>query len=70
MELIQFMKKLLLKGFLGAGYKFPGKGTILVSLKDNDKEEGVGIVSDFIKHGFDITATKGTANILSKKDLI
>ena len=62
-------EKALLKGFLGAGYKFHSQGTVLVSIKDNDKEEAVNIVDYFLKQGFDIIATKYSGEYLTNKGI-
>ena len=62
-------EKALLKGFLGAGYQFFKKGTILATIRDKDKEEALEILKEFYDLGFDIVATKGTAVHLFKKGI-
>ncbi|WP_058485516.1 carbamoyl-phosphate synthase large subunit [Defluviitalea phaphyphila] len=53
--------KALFKAFSGAGYTFPNKGKVFVSLRKKDREEALKIVKDFINFGFEIIATDGTA---------
>lgn len=57
------------KAQIAANSKLPLSGTVFVSVKDRDKE----LVSPFIKKlydlGFNITATKGTANVLIKNGI-
>jgi len=60
-------EKALLKAFEGAGYTFPESGNILVSVKNNDKDESLEIVKEFINLGFNITATQFTAKFLRDK---
>ena len=52
------------KAQIAAGNPLPTEGTVLVSLADPDKREGVGLVSQLDDLGFDILATVGTARVL------
>jgi carbamoyl-phosphate synthase large subunit len=54
----------LLKGLIAAGYTMKKPGNLLVTLKDADKEEALGIVRQFRSLGFNIFATEGTAEYL------
>ena len=55
----------LLKGLLGAGIKIPQKGNILITVKDNDKQELIPIAEGFSMMGFNIYATGKTAKLLN-----
>ena len=52
------------KAQIAAGNPIPVKGTVLVSLADSDKREGVALVSQLHDWGFTVFATQGTARIL------
>lgn len=54
----------LYKGCVAAGYSFPEKGTVLVTVADRDKEEVLSIVRELVGLGFKILATSGTAKAL------
>ncbi|MEW6572587.1 MAG: carbamoyl-phosphate synthase large subunit, partial [Bacillota bacterium] len=54
----------LYKGCVAAGYSFPEKGTVLVTVSDRDKEETMSIVRELADLGFSILATSGTAKVL------
>lgn len=54
------------KGFVGAGYKMKKNGGVFISVKDSDKTEISEIGKDFQQLGFDIYATDGTEEVLSK----
>lgn len=41
-------------------------GTVLVSLADADKEEGLPLIRRFYQMGFNLEATKGTADFLKQ----
>ena len=51
----------MLKSQLGAGSRLPTKGTVVLSVKDGDKDRAVEIAADLAELGFGIVATKGTA---------
>ncbi|HSA07006.1 MAG TPA: carbamoyl-phosphate synthase large subunit [Candidatus Gastranaerophilales bacterium] len=57
-------EKALAKAFLGAGYLFPEKGNIMISVKKADKEESLSIVRKFQELGFGIIATQLTSKFL------
>ena len=54
----------LYKAFLGAGINLPKYKNMIISARDEDKEEIVGIAKRFEALGYRIFATKGTAEAL------
>ena len=46
--------------------ELPLDGTVLISVCDKDKDEVVEVAKDFVKTGFKILATKGTAKVLEE----
>jgi len=54
----------LYKGLLGAGFKIPKKGSVLLTVRDTDKNDLIPIAQDFEKLGFKIYATGNTAHTL------
>ncbi len=57
-------EKALVKAFQAAGYVFPEKGNVMISVKKEHKEEVLPIVREFQELGFDITATQLTSGFL------
>ncbi len=57
-------EKALLKAFMGAGYTFDQTGKVLFSVADKNKVESVQYARDFIKRGYELIATEGTASYL------
>jgi len=55
----------LYKGFTGAGYNFPVKGTVLLAVADVYKYEAVAVAKELIDLGFNVLATEGTAKVLN-----
>jgi len=55
----------LYKGFTAAGYNFPLKGTVLMSIADICKGEAVDVAKELKHLGFDLLATEGTAKVLN-----
>jgi transcription elongation factor GreA len=51
----------MLKSQLGAGSRLPTKGTVVISVKNNDKDRAVKVASELVDLGFQIAATRGTA---------
>ena len=51
----------MLKSQLGAGSRLPTSGTVVITVKNNDKDRAVKIASELVDLGFDVVATKGTA---------
>ena len=57
----------LLKAFKGAGMKAPKKGgRIIVTVKDEDKDEMIGIARGFYDMGIELLATSGTCKALNE----
>jgi carbamoyl-phosphate synthase large subunit len=59
----------MLKSQLGAGSKLPTKGTVVITVKNNDKDRAVKIASDLYNLGFTLAATKGTAAAIAASGL-
>ena len=57
----------LYKAFLGAGVKLPKHKKMIITVKDQDKEEVSGIAKRFAALGYEIYATGGTAKLLQEK---
>jgi carbamoyl-phosphate synthase large subunit len=51
----------MLKSQLGAGSRLPEQGTVVITVKDADKDRAVKVASDLVDLGFAVVATKGTA---------
>ena len=54
------------KAQLAGGLSFDSKGRLFISIRDNDKKEAVSLARDFKSLGFDIVATRGTAQYLQE----
>ena len=50
----------------GAGQSLPVEGTVFISVNDSDKIDIIPMARDFKELGFNIMATKGTAQLLSE----
>jgi carbamoyl-phosphate synthase large subunit len=55
------------KSQMAAGNRLPEKGTVFFSLADRDKQPGVAAALEFVRLGFAIAATAGTAEYLEAK---
>jgi carbamoyl-phosphate synthase large subunit len=51
----------MLKSQLGAGSRLPTQGTVVITVKNNDKPRAVKVAADLVALGFNVVATKGTA---------
>ena len=59
------------KSQISAGNALPERGTVFVSVNENDKNDGtVKIVQDYIKLGFNIVSTEGTSKFLTSHGII
>ncbi len=58
------LSEALYKGLIAAGYKMKKQGALFVTVRDADKAEIVDITKKYASLGFEIYATKGTANVL------
>jgi carbamoyl-phosphate synthase large subunit len=56
----------MLKSQLGAGSRLPATGTVVITVKNGDKERAVKVASDLHGLGFTVVATKGTAAAIAQ----
>lgn len=61
------LEEALYKGLVAAGYRLKKSGGVLITVKDIDKPEIIPIAEKFIKCGFTLYATAGTASYLKNK---
>ena len=59
----------LYKAMVAAGSSFPAKGTVLITVADEDKAEGLAIAKELADQGYDICATNGTADYLQNRGI-
>ena len=59
----------LYKAFIGTGIRLPKYMNMIISVRDEDKEEAVQIAKRFEALGYNIFATKGTAKALMDADV-
>jgi carbamoyl-phosphate synthase large subunit len=59
----------MLKSQLGAGSKLPSRGTVVITVKNNDKERAVKVAAELYDLGFSLAATKGTAAAIAEAGL-
>ncbi|KAA3596078.1 MAG: carbamoyl-phosphate synthase large subunit [Calditrichaeota bacterium] len=57
------------KALLGANYEIKLKGSVFISVHDNDQLSAISIARDFIELGYKIFGTRGTAEILKKNGI-
>ncbi len=62
-------EKALHKALLAAGMHISAHGTLLVTLADRDKAEGLELVRRFSNLGFHVVATEGTARAMKKEGI-
>jgi len=62
-------ERALHKAFLASGINIPQSGTVLVTVADKDKEEGMALVRRFHALGFNFVATEGTAKLISAENI-
>ncbi|WP_068672455.1 carbamoyl-phosphate synthase large subunit [Oceanobacillus sp. Castelsardo] len=60
------LEKALYKGLIASGIKIPQEGGVLLTVADKDKEEVREIAERFDQLGFQLYATKGTAEYLGQ----
>ena len=58
------LEEALYKGLVAAGYEMKKNGGVLITVRDRDKPEVVDIAKGFSDLGFEIYATKGTADVI------
>ena len=56
----------MLKSQLGAGSRLPTKGTVCITVKNNDKARAVVLARELHALGFQVVATKGTAAAIAE----
>lgn len=59
----------LYKSLLAANLSFPRQGSVLVSIADEDKPDGVGMLEMLAKMGCGIYATEGTAAMIERNGM-
>jgi len=52
------------KALLGAGVDLPSKGRAFLSVRNADKTGAVEVAQELVKSGFELVATKGTADVI------
>ncbi len=55
----------MLKSQLGAGSRLPAAGTVVITVKNSEKDRAVKVASDLHDLGFAVVATKGTATAIA-----
>lgn len=63
------LEKALYKGLIASGMKIPTFGSVLFTIADKDKEEGLTLVERFYDIGYQILATEGTANFIAEHNI-
>ena len=64
------LDKAIYKGFLAANMHIPTEGTVYVSLRDYEKNDNAAdIIRAYNAKGFDICASKGTADFLNERGI-
>ena len=63
------LEKALYKALLASGVKIQLHGNVLITVADDDKQEGLKIAKRFSAIGYGIYATKGTAQYLSSNGI-
>ncbi|MGE6753177.1 carbamoyl-phosphate synthase large subunit [Rossellomorea sp. NPDC071047] len=63
------LEKALYKGMVAAGMQMKEYGSVLMTVADKDKDEAVLLAKRFIDIGYQILATKGTAEHLTKANI-
>ncbi|MDE7163945.1 MAG: carbamoyl-phosphate synthase large subunit [Clostridiales bacterium] len=59
----------LYKGLVAAGYKMKRRGGILMTVRDSDKAEIVGVAKNYYELGFELYATAGTAEVIRRSGM-
>lgn len=63
------LNRAMYKALQASGMKLQNYGTVFVTINDKDKEETLPLVRRFYNLGFNIQATKGTAEFLKKNGI-
>ena len=59
----------LIKALMAAGLMLPGKGGLLFSIADKDKQEALPIIRGFNALGYNIYATEGTGKLIEQNEI-
>ncbi|MCM1367755.1 MAG: carbamoyl-phosphate synthase large subunit [Roseburia sp.] len=59
----------LYKGLIAAGYKMKRTGGILITVRDGDKPEIANVAKNFYELGFELYATRGTAEVIRRSGM-
>jgi len=54
------------KALIAANLRLPEKGSILLSISDDDKSQSVQLINNLVEAGYDLFATEGTASLISQ----
>ena len=54
------------KAYIAAGHDLPDRGTIFISVRNRDKRDAIFLAKRLSELGFDLVATRGTAQVLSR----
>ena len=63
------LNRALYKALQASGIKLKNYGTVFVTVADEDKEEVYPLIRRFYNLGFNIMATRGTANFLKERGI-
>ncbi len=63
------INRALYKALQASGTKLQNYGTVFVTVADEDKEEALPLIRRFYNLGFNIEATRGTANYLKENGI-
>ena len=63
------LNRALYKALQASGMKLQNYGTVFATIADKDKEEALPLIRRFYNLGFNIEATKGTANFLKENGI-
>ncbi len=63
------LNRALYKALQASGMKLQNYGTVLATIADKDKEEALPLIKRFYNLGFNIEATRGTAEFLKKNGI-
>jgi carbamoyl-phosphate synthase large subunit len=62
--------KALYKAMVASGIDVSNNGSLLATIADEDKEESLPIIKDFVKLGYSVYATEGTAKFLKENGVV
>lgn len=63
------LQSAIYKGLLSAGVEIPEEGNIVATIAERDKPEAIPLLAEFVRMGFKITATEGTARALREQGI-